>query len=180
MKGLKVASAIALLSFMVISQKANAQTLPGIDIKPEIKPQIQRLQVESTPNPNSRQNDEKAQAYFEKGMKLVEADKYPEAIQAFSEVIKIQPNNQYAYLLRGYSYIQLEKYTLAKADLDKTIELDNSIAYAYYFRGFTNYELGNKNNAITDFQTAAKLFDKEGRTEQAQKSRELIEYIRNA
>ncbi|NJL81292.1 MAG: tetratricopeptide repeat protein, partial [Richelia sp. SM2_1_7] len=132
MKGLKTISAIALLGFMLISQKASAQTLPGIDIKPEIKPQIQRLQIESSPNPNSRQDDEKAQAYLDKGIKLFEAEKWSEAIQAFSEAIKIQPNNQYAYFFRGYSYFQLEKYQQAKADLDKTIELDDSISYAYY------------------------------------------------
>ena len=180
MKGLKVASAIALLSFMVISQKASAQTLPGIDIKPQIQLPIEKLQVETTPNSNSRQNDQKARIYFEKGIELFQAEKYPEALQAFSEVIKIQPNNQYAYFFRGYSYFKLEKYTLAKVDLDKSIELDDSISYTYFFRGMTNYALGNKKDAIADLQTAATLFEKNGNTELAQTSRDAIEYIRNA
>ena len=179
MKGLKAISAIVVLSFMVISQKANAQ-IPGIDIKPQIQLPIETLQIESTPNPNSREDARKAQAYFKKGIELFEAGKLNEAIQAFNEVIKIQPNNQYAYFFRGVSYLKLKKYQQAKLDLDKSIVLDNSISYSYYFRGITNYLLGNKNSAITDLQTAAKLFEKDENTRMAKKSRDVIQYIRNA
>ena len=176
MKGLKTVSAIALLSFMVISPRVNAQKLPDTNIKP----QIERMQVESNPDQNLTQDEQKAATYLEEGIKLFQAEKYSEAIEAFNEVIKIQANNQYAYFFRGYSYLQLEKYTLAKTDLDKSIELDDSISYAYYFRGITNYALGDKNNAIADLETAAKLFEKDGNTELAQTSRNVIEQISNA
>ncbi|MDY6900309.1 MAG: tetratricopeptide repeat protein [Cyanobacteriota bacterium] len=177
MKGLKAISAIVVLSFMVVSQKANAQ-IPGIDIKPQIQLPAQKLQIETTPN--TREDDQKALIYLQKGIKLFQAEKYQQAIPFFSEVIKIQPNNQYAYFFRGVSYFQLEKYQQAKVDLDKSIELDDSISYSYYFRGITNYLLGNKNSAISDLQTAAKLFDKEKNTQMAKKSRDVIEYIRIA
>lgn len=180
MKGLKAASAIALLSFMVISQKASAQTLSDIDIKPQLKPQIEKFQVESTPNQNSRDDNQKLQIYFEKGLELVKAQKWNEAIQVFDEIIKIQQNNQYAYFFRGFSYFQLENYQQAKSDLDKSIQLDYSISYAHFFRGVTNYALGNAQGAITDLQTAAKLFDKQGKAQMAQKSRDVIQRIRNA
>ncbi len=176
MKALKTVSAIALLGFMVISPRVNAQTLPDTNIKP----QIERMQVESNPDQNLTQDEQKAATYLEEGIKLFQAEKYREAIEAFNEVIKIQANNQYAYFFRGYSYLQLEKYTLAKTDLDKSIELDDSISYAYYFRGITNYALGDKNNAIADLETAAKLFEKDGETELAQTSRNVIEQISNA
>ncbi len=172
MKVLKLTSAIALLGFMVISPKVNAQTLPDTDIKP----QIERMQVESSPN----QDSEKAVNYLKQGFDLFTAKNYPEAIKAFDEVIKIQPNNQYAYLGRGASYLLLEQYQQAKTDLDKSIELDSSMAYSHFFRGVANSALGNKKDAITDLETAANLFDKNGETELAQTSRNVIEKIRNA
>ncbi|WP_414621525.1 tetratricopeptide repeat protein [Calothrix sp. CCY 0018] len=172
MKGLKTVSAIALLSFMVITPRVNAQTLPEVNIKP----QIERMQVESSPNPDS----DKAVNYLRQGFSLFQNKNYPEAIEVFNEVIKIQPNNQYAYLGRGASYVLLEQYQQGKTDLDKSIEIDSSIAYSHFFRGIANGALGNNNNAITDLETAAKLFEKDGETELAQTSRNVIEQLRNA
>ncbi|BAY81488.1 TPR repeat-containing protein [Calothrix parasitica NIES-267] len=169
MKGLKALSAIVVLSFMVISPRVNAQTLPNTNIKR----QTEKLQVESNPN------QDKARSYFKQGLSLLRAKKYPEAIKAFSEVIRIQPNNQYGYYARGISYFRLKKYQQAKTDLDKTIELDNSIAYAYFYRGITNFMFDYNNDAITDLQTAANLFDKDGEPKQAQTCRDLIRKIRN-
>lgn len=176
MKTLKLTSAIALLSFMVISPKVNAQELPDTNIKP----QIERMQVESDPNQNLNQDEQKAANYLTQGFSLFKAKNYPEAIKAFNEVIRIQPNNQYGYFGRGMSNYMLEKYTLAKTDFDKSIELDSSFAFAHFFRGITNSALGNKDNAITDLQTAAKLFDKSGETQLAQTSRQVIARLRNA
>jgi tetratricopeptide (TPR) repeat protein len=166
MKGLQAASAIVLLSFMVITPRVNAQTLPDTNV----------TQVESNQNPNN----EKAVSYLKQGFNLFQNKKYPQAIKAFNEVIKIQPNNQYAYLGRGASYLLSEQYQQAKTDLDKSIQLDSSMAYAHFFRGIANTGLGNKNNAITDLETAANLFDKEGNTESAQTCRDAIKRLRNA
>ncbi|MGB3650333.1 MAG: tetratricopeptide repeat protein [Rivularia sp. (in: cyanobacteria)] len=176
MKGLKLTSAIALLSFMVISPRVDAQTLPDTNIKP----QIERMQVESDPNQNSTGDNKKAATYLEEGIKLFKAKKYREAIETFDEVLKIQPNNQYAYFFKGASYFQLKEYQQAKTYLDKSIELDDSMSYSYFFRGVTNAVLGNKDNAITDLETATKLFEKDGDTELAQTSRKVIEQLRNA
>ena len=74
----------------------------------------------------------------------------------------------------------MKQYQQAKTDLDKTIELDNSISYAYFFRGVSNGALGNRKDAITDLETAARLFDQDGNTELAQTSRDVIKQIRNA
>ncbi|KST63858.1 tetratricopeptide repeat protein [Mastigocoleus testarum] len=108
MKVLKVIPAIVLLGFMVVSQKANSQTLPKIELK--LKPQIEKLQVDPIQTPDSREDKQTAQIYLKKGLELFKAEKFNEAIQAFGEVIKIQPNNQYAYLFSGLSYFQLKQY----------------------------------------------------------------------
>ena len=176
MKGLKLTSALVLLSFMVINPRVNAQELPDTNVTP----QIEKFQVESNPNPNLREDEQQAVNYLRQGFSLFKNKNYPEAIKAFNEVIKIQPNNQYGYFGRGVSYFQLKQYQQAKTDLDKTIELDNSISYAYFFRGVSNGALGNRRDAITDLETAARLFDQDGNTELAQTSRDVIKQIRNA
>lgn len=171
MKGLQAASAIVLLSFMVITPRVNAQTLPDTNVKPQAE-----TQVESTPNPDN----EKAVNYLKQAFNLFTNKKYPQAIKTFNEVLKIQPNNQYAYLGRGGSYLLLEQYQQAKTDLDKSIELDPSMAYAHFFRGIANGSLGSKKDAITDLETAANLFDKDGNAEFAQTCRDAIKRLRNA
>ncbi|MDJ0697236.1 MAG: tetratricopeptide repeat protein [Mastigocoleus sp. MO_167.B18] len=176
MKFLKVTSAIVLLSCIVFSQKVSAQTLPKL----ELEPQIEKLQLNSIQSLDSQENNQKVKAYLNKGIEYLQAKKYSEAIQAFSEVIKIQPNNQYAYLGRGISYLALGKYQQAKTDFDQCIEFDYSLSYAYFFRGITNSALGNKENAIEDLKTATNLFERDGQTQWAQKSRNLINQIRNA
>jgi hypothetical protein len=46
-------------------------------------------------------------------------------------------------------------------------------------RGFTNYSLGDKSSAITDFQTAASLFEKDGNAKMAKQSLDMIKQVRN-
>lgn len=167
MKGLQAAFALV-FSFMVISPRVNAQT-PDTNVKP----QIDKLQVESTPNQNLTPN-RKALSYLKQGYTLFNNRNYPEAIKVFDKVIKIQPNNQYAYQGRGSSYAILGLNQRGKTDLDKAIQLDNSLSHAHFFRGFINRELGNKDNANRDLETAANLFEKEGNRNFAQLSRDSI------
>lgn len=175
MKGLQAAFALV-FSFMVISPRVNAQT-PDTNVKP----QNEKLQVESTPNQNLTPN-RKALSYLKQGHTFLKNRNYPEAIKAFDQVIKIQPNNQYAYQGKGATYLRTGQFKQAKTDLDKSIQLDNSLSYAHYYRGLVNIALANKDNANTDFETAANLFEKEGKPKLANLSREFkkhySEYLR--
>jgi tetratricopeptide (TPR) repeat protein len=172
MKGLKgLASVMVLLGLTLCAPHANA----------EIKLQQEKSSVESQINLNQSTNDnQNTNSKLEQGFSLFKAEKYREAIKVTSEVIEVEPNNQYAYLVRGASYFGLDDYQKAKEDLDKSISLDSNIAYAYLFRGLSNYGLGGKQEAISDLKIAANLFEKEGEKEMAQKSLETIERIQNA
>lgn len=174
MKGLKLTSAIVLLSFLIVNPRVNAQQSPQI----ETKPQTEKFQIESTPKQDLNQDKKKALNYLKQGFSLFKAKNYPQAVFAFNEAIKIQPNNQYAYLGKGISNYMLKQYTLAKTDLDKSIELDSSLSFGYLFRGIANSALGNTKEAVTDLQIAAKQFEQNGETKLAQTSREAIKLIR--
>ncbi|BAY24686.1 TPR repeat-containing protein [Calothrix sp. NIES-2100] len=178
MKGFKVvASGIILLGLMVCAPKANAENLPNT----ELKPQIEKLPVESTPNfTQSPNNNSNAKAYLDQGFELLDKEDYRGAIKAFSQLISLSPDNPYGYFGRGLAYFSTKEYQAAKADFDASINLDSSIAYNYLFRGMSNYALGSKDLAIADLQVAANLFEKEGKTDLAQQSLDAIKRIRNA
>jgi tetratricopeptide (TPR) repeat protein len=176
MKGLKVTSAIVLLSFVAISSRVNAQTVLGASMQSQIGKSL----VASTPNSSSQQNEQEANSIFETGRQLYKANKYSEAIQAFSKFIELQPNNKDGYFFRGVSYQKSRQYQEAKVDFDKVIELDSSLSYAYFVRGIIHNQLGEKEKAIADLQIAVSFFKKEGKTDFEQKALDLIKEIQNS
>ncbi len=173
MKGLKgLASVIVVFGLTVCIPHANAQ----------IKLQQNQIPTESQINPaQATNNNQDTRAKLKQGFNLFFKDKnYRAALQIFNEIIKVEPNNQYAYLGRGASYYELRDYKAAKVDLDKTIQLDDSIDFAYLFRGLANHGLGNKNDAIADLKIAANLFEKNDMKDMAQWILEVINKISNA
>ncbi|WP_242037951.1 tetratricopeptide repeat protein [Tolypothrix sp. FACHB-123] len=170
MKGLKVlASGMILFGLMVCAPKANAENL------------VNKLSVEPTANftqlPDNKSN---AKAYIDQGFALLDKENYREAIKAFSQGISLEPNNPYGFLGRGLAYFNIKEFQSAKSDFGQSITIDANIPYAYLFRGMSNFALGSKEPAISDLETAANLFEKEGKTEMAQKSRDAIQRIRNS
>jgi tetratricopeptide (TPR) repeat protein len=172
MKGLKgLASVIVVFGLTICIPHANAQT----------KLQQNQISTESQINPaQATGNNQDTRAKLKQGFNLFFQDKnYQAALQIFNEIIKVEPNNQYAYLGRGASYYELRNYQAAKADLDKTIQMDNSIHFAYLYRGFSNYALGSKNDAIADLKIAANLFEKDNMKDMAQATINIINKISN-
>lgn len=172
MKGLKgLASVIVVFGLTVCIPHANAQ----------IKLQQNQTPTESQIVPAQvTGNNQDTRAKLKQGFDLFFKDKnYQAAWQIFNEIIKVEPNNQYAYLGRGASYYELRDYKAAKVDLDKTIKLDDSIDFAYLFRGLANHGLGNKNDAIADLRIAANLFEKNGAKDIAQWTLDVINKISN-
>ncbi|WP_414621524.1 hypothetical protein [Calothrix sp. CCY 0018] len=106
MKGLKTVSAIALLGFMVINPRVNAQTLSEVNIKP----QIERMQVESNPNPDLTKNNEDVKNYLEPG---IEQKEYQQAQADLNEYIEIDSSTLYVYLFKDFQAIELPTVAIA-------------------------------------------------------------------
>ena len=69
---------------------------------------------------------ETAEEYFERGKNYVILEKYTEAIEDLTQVIKIFPHNEFyseklfmAYYARGVAYKKLEKYIEAMRDFER-------------------------------------------------------------
>ena len=100
MKGLKTVSAVALLSFMVINPRVNAQTLPDTNIKP----QVENFQVESTQHPDLTENNKDAKIDLEQG---IEQKEYQQIQADLDESIELDSSMLYAYLFKEFQTIEL-------------------------------------------------------------------------
>lgn len=170
MKGLRiVASSMILFGLMICAPKANAENLSN------------NLSIKSTANfAQFANNKSNAKAFIDQGFDLLDKENYRDAIKAFSQGLSLAPDNPYGYLGRGIAYFSIKEYQSARSDFGQSINLDADIPYAYLFRGMSHFALGSKEPAISDLETAANLFDKEGKPDLAQKARDTITRIRNS
>ena len=65
----------------------------------------------------------------------------------------------------------------AIAYLTLAIEMDANLAAAYHYRGIVRVAMGDKPGAIADFQSAALLFQKQGKMDDYQVSLNAISYL---
>jgi len=87
----------------------------------------------------------------EKGAKLIDKEKYDEAIQVLNESISLNPDNYLAFFWRGRSYESVEEYDRAISDFIEAIRLEPSDKDSYYCRG-RSYLLNEEyEKAISDF-----------------------------
>ncbi len=77
----------------------------------------------------------------------------------FAEAIKLKPDYYQAYYRRGNFRYNWENYQGAVEDYNQIIQNQNwNYAPLYYQRGLAYRQLGDKQAAIADFQTAAELY----------------------
>jgi tetratricopeptide (TPR) repeat protein len=102
-------------------------------------------------------------AYFGKGLALVEDGNYIESLTAFDRAIALVPlaqQSQFYYLwkYRSFALYRLKRYPEALDTTALTIRIEPRDPIVYYFRAATKYEQGNKKGAIEDVTIAANLF----------------------
>lgn len=116
-------------------------------------------------------------AYFQRGLAYYELKKYDNAINDFSKVISIEPENASAYtklakvILYGnwagkikftdstsfWGNTKLEYYQTAIQYCDKAINLEPNLREAYFIRGMCNYYSSENKEAVKDFDKAIEL-----------------------
>ena len=101
----------------------------------------------------SKASDAYYQAYI-----AMDAGKYPEAADLFTQAISQKPEFTDAYYGRGFCYEQMGKFADAMKDYKKTIELDPNHAKAYNNLGVVYFKLYNDNeNAEKNFKKSMEL-----------------------
>jgi len=85
------------------------------------------------------------------GVELRKQGKYEEAIQIFTEAIKVNPQNAVLYLQRADTYRMAKKSDLAISDYSQALSMSPKVPGAYYARGLAYGGKGSYNEAIQDF-----------------------------
>lgn len=103
-------------------------------------------------------NPAESASFLDKGKESIVAGRYPEAIEALTRSIELDPGNAEAYNSRGVAYAYTHRYKKAMADYDRAIELNPDGDGAYYLnRGIVSVAQGNYQQAIMDYKKAAGL-----------------------
>jgi TonB family protein len=85
------------------------------------------------------------------------AQRYTEAIAAYTKAIEAAPRDARAYKHRGLAHAKLGNTQQAYKDLSKAIELDPQDAVTYNQRGIASFAVGNTSVALKDFTKALEL-----------------------
>jgi tetratricopeptide (TPR) repeat protein len=107
-------------------------------------------QVQVTTKPKTDDLYLQAVAKYNKG-------DYQGAIAAYTEIIKINPQNNRAYINRGAARAQIKDYQKAIADFDRALQLNPQDPLAYANRGTVRQDLGDNQGGIADYTQAIDL-----------------------
>lgn len=96
--------------------------------------------------------------HYNRGLAYLKMEGYESAIDDFTRVIQMNPNDSRAYFNRGNALALTNLHERAIDDYSRAIELDPDKAYLYYSRGLTYQEKGvSYDRAIDDFKKAITL-----------------------
>lgn len=96
--------------------------------------------------------------YSELGGKYFSEKNFDGAIAAFSDVIKLEPDNPFAYYKRGLSYTNKKEFDLAITDFTEAIRLEpNKFGEFYFDRAGACISKGDCASAISDLEMAIKI-----------------------
>ena len=84
-------------------------------------------------------------------------DRFDEAIDDYTTVIRLTPDNIRAYNNRAYSFAKLDRFLEAIDDYSVVISLDPTNSHAYHNRGVSFDKLGSYDKAIADFTKVLEL-----------------------
>ena len=94
---------------------------------------------------------------FYKGLTCQNREQYNQAIEHYTETLKLNPNNANAYYNRGIAYGDKGDNDRAIGDLTKTIEINPNDDAAYNNRGMAYWDKGDYNRAIDDYTKTIQL-----------------------
>lgn len=92
-----------------------------------------------------------AYIYHDKGVDLLKAEKYAEAIKEFNTAIQKQSDDFESYTDRGRAQAGLNKHDLAIADYTQAIKFNPGYHQAYYYRGISYLASAQNQLALADF-----------------------------
>jgi tetratricopeptide (TPR) repeat protein len=96
-----------------------------------------------------------AEEYFQKAEQCREKENYKDAVEAYTEAVKLNPKMTEAFCNRSFVKVELGDLEGALEDLDQAILLDPGASILYENKGEILQELGRMQEAIDAFAQAA-------------------------
>lgn len=96
-------------------------------------------------------------AYFRLGWLYQKSLKLDVSVSAYTEAIRLNPDEETTYNNRGVAYAHLKRHDYAVEDYNKAIKLNSNLAAAYNNRGLSYIDQKKYELAITDFNKAIRL-----------------------
>jgi len=125
----------------------------------------------------------KAVRQLQLGQKYLTEQNYTEAVAAFTEVIRLAPENIPAYMGRAEAYTELEQYDDAKTDYTSVITKTESRPYmqaqAYMGRGSVSEKIGDVSAAQSDYELALKALESLDISEASDTLRQDVESLKD-
>lgn len=92
--------------------------------------------------------------WYLKGLSHIEIEQYPEAQNALSKAIALEPNRELAWLNRGLAKFLDENYDDAIVDFDATLKLSNQVYQAAIYKGDSYNALERYSLAVESYTAA--------------------------
>ena len=89
--------------------------------------------------------------YLQCGITAQEASDYGQAIECYTQALKLDPKSALAHNNRGNIYRDQGYLRQALADYNYALEIDPQYALAHYNRGIVHYSLDKPERALADF-----------------------------
>jgi Flp pilus assembly protein TadD len=107
-------------------------------------------------------NPKMAEAYNNRGLAFYNLERHQQAINDFSQAIRMKPQYAEAFNNRGNAYYALDQYQKAEADFNKSLELKPKYSKALLNRGLAYFQMQKGEESCKDFRRACDLGDCDG------------------
>src|SRR6266702_718618 len=128
--------------WLATQEQAQSQLAKASPSQPKPQTQVQTRKKETPSVPQKT----KVQ-WFEEGNNHYNAKEYQEALAAYEQAIRLDPNYAFAYNGKGATLDDLKRFEEALAAYEQAIRLDSKYALAYNNKGLTLDKLGKSQEA---------------------------------
>jgi protein involved in polysaccharide export with SLBB domain len=139
-------------------QIGNSSQVPRAVANSATNASASRETAESTDviSEKTRAND-RAQKYYESGNELYTSGKFGEAIEAFKQATKLQPDNPQNHYMLGMAYFESKAYKESFDSFKRAIRAWPDWPQAHFRLGVTSYVLGRKSESIEAYNHLRRL-----------------------